>query len=981
MRLFKRRCSDPSPQLVSATPILQDAIPALIETPEEVEHEEESDENITRINGTIVTTARRNSDTEIIPSTSAESGNQTPTTLQSAYPARKGISTWGRKVGRRWDQLKRSDSSELLAVSGRRRRHWSPNRQTENLETTPEDRSKVVASSASVAECLQKPKRISRVESLRNLFRTGDRSTSSVTLDAMSRSATISEEDSGASITDRYRMDKALSEGSGLMGLRSAKSFEEGYSDTAKDCDRETLRGKKSQLSRSIQNLQEQRRVLDFILTNQDILKTREGAELARHTLNSSNRSKPPLQRPNSLITESVKSSKDFSTPENHHQQLSFVKRNLFHSQSSKVSSAGEASGSSSSSSTSSSCQLPLNGLEELMSGLRVGCDESGYDSDSTRTGADSPDSGKSVPSAPCESSAGTGEPGGSRRFSITSDDYHGIDLSMASTPKKRNRAGETKSDEKIVRAAALLPQVRDSLNDSVTTETTILTYDEDDDADDTDSCDEDTFLPPMDDQPDERILSKVSSKSSGIGSLASSSFAERDEPMRDVNVHCTPVKREYQKMASPLPLAQRIRLQNNLGNGVVSRDRCNSNASLLHLLDNADSPCKDSPPATKGKLTDTAALAPCYYSPKRSRSGLDTEENVAKRPQAEKVPQIKRNSTSNATADNSKGLVRRELKTMKIIVKNPGGLGVAVERREAARPFYVVSKVAADGEAAKDGQIRVGDEIVRVCGRRLRGMSVAEARTALRGCSGTVELQIAREPSFAFGELGDTWGDVVMSRARSESEVWKLKRPKTPEARERDDRVADDATCEIVGALTKDGKSISVNTMDQLNQSEDDVRPPDIGRQTVTGMKKFQVVKKRNSSFAATPNARRATSLSVNLITITLKKGATKKLGFSIVGGSDSTKGSMGIFVKDIMVGGQAADEGTLRVGDEILAINGLPMNGLTHAKALQAFKVAKPGDLILHVGRRDPMHNKRYIAQSKSYEALDRLTECGEE
>lgn len=38
-----------------------------------------------------------------------------------------GISTWGRKVGRRWDQLKRSDSSELLSVSGRRKR-WSPNR-------------------------------------------------------------------------------------------------------------------------------------------------------------------------------------------------------------------------------------------------------------------------------------------------------------------------------------------------------------------------------------------------------------------------------------------------------------------------------------------------------------------------------------------------------------------------------------------------------------------------------------------------------------------------------------------------------------------------------------------------------------------------------------------------------------------------------------------------------------------------------------
>lgn len=40
-----------------------------------------------------------------------------------------GISTWGRKLGRTIDQLKRSESSELLSGSGRRRR-WSPNRKS-----------------------------------------------------------------------------------------------------------------------------------------------------------------------------------------------------------------------------------------------------------------------------------------------------------------------------------------------------------------------------------------------------------------------------------------------------------------------------------------------------------------------------------------------------------------------------------------------------------------------------------------------------------------------------------------------------------------------------------------------------------------------------------------------------------------------------------------------------------------------------------
>ena len=48
-----------------------------------------------------------------------------------------GISTWGKKVGKRWDQLKRSESTELLSVSGRRRR-WSPNRKS--FADTPDDK-------------------------------------------------------------------------------------------------------------------------------------------------------------------------------------------------------------------------------------------------------------------------------------------------------------------------------------------------------------------------------------------------------------------------------------------------------------------------------------------------------------------------------------------------------------------------------------------------------------------------------------------------------------------------------------------------------------------------------------------------------------------------------------------------------------------------------------------------------------------------
>ena len=120
---------------------------------------------------------------------------------------------------------------------------------------------------------------------------------------------------------------------------------------------------------------------------------------------------------------------------------------------------------------------------------------------------------------------------------------------------------------------------------------------------------------------------------------------------------------------------------------------------------------------------------------------------------------------------------------------------------------------------------------------------------------------------------------------------------------------------------------------------------------------------------------------------TVVFEKGQGRKsLGFSIVGGRDSPKGIMGIFVKTILPTGQAAEngrllEGKLRylfdrepllfitfyrfillithsfglTGDEILAVNGSILHGLSHGDAISIFKSIRSGPVVLQIARRN--------------------------
>uniref|UniRef100_A0A3P9MDM1 Multiple PDZ domain crumbs cell polarity complex component n=1 Tax=Oryzias latipes TaxID=8090 RepID=A0A3P9MDM1_ORYLA len=75
---------------------------------------------------------------------------------------------------------------------------------------------------------------------------------------------------------------------------------------------------------------------------------------------------------------------------------------------------------------------------------------------------------------------------------------------------------------------------------------------------------------------------------------------------------------------------------------------------------------------------------------------------------------------------------------------------------------------------------------------------------------------------------------------------------------------------------------------------------------------------------------------------TITLERGPDG-LGFSIVGGHGSPHGDLPIYVKTVFGKGAAAEDGRLKRGDQIIAVNGQTLEGVTHEEAVGILKRTK--------------------------------------
>ncbi len=88
----------------------------------------------------------------------------------------------------------------------------------------------------------------------------------------------------------------------------------------------------------------------------------------------------------------------------------------------------------------------------------------------------------------------------------------------------------------------------------------------------------------------------------------------------------------------------------------------------------------------------------------------------------------------------------------------------------------------------------------------------------------------------------------------------------------------------------------------------------------------------------------------------VTLTRSGSESLGFSLVGGVNSSKGNSPVYVRSIARNGLAAADGRLHPGDEIVRINGLELCNMSQDQVVQIIKKTA-GSIILTINPRDVM------------------------
>ncbi|XP_047191917.1 multiple PDZ domain protein isoform X1 [Scophthalmus maximus] len=325
---------------------------------------------------------------------------------------------------------------------------------------------------------------------------------------------------------------------------------------------------------------------------------------------------------------------------------------------------------------------------------------------------------------------------------------------------------------------------------------------------------------------------------------------------------------------------------------------------------------------------------------------------------------------------------------------KMPGqGLGLSIVGRRNDTGVFV-SDIVKGGLVDTDGRLTQGDQILSVNGEDLRSATQEAVAALLKCCVGPIKMEVGRFKAGPFhserrlsqsSQMSETGCSKVASQSCSDSGNL----PGDPDKISQESPEHQDTR--TVEFTKGPNDSLGISIAGGVGSPLGDIpifiammNPVGVAAQTqklkigdrlvsicgnsaegmshsqavallknATGTIQLQVVAGGDTTVTGPSQDQAAGGLTPSSIfqddigppqykSITLDRGPDG-LGFSIVGGHGSPHGDLPIYVKTVFGKGAAAEDGRLKRGDQIMAVNGQTLEGVTHEEAVGILKRTK--------------------------------------